>query len=106
MVILRSLEVDIWLLMFLTFVRVQVVWLCTCIASILLGLDLGLAAGLGVELISVVLRTQLLVFSNKPFFLTQNISIYFVRSWLALLFKVFIVYSLSCFLNCGSPYQI
>ncbi|XP_053270640.1 chloride anion exchanger [Pleuronectes platessa] len=35
-----------------------VVWLCTCIASILLGLDLGLAAGLGVELISVVLRTQ------------------------------------------------
>lgn len=37
----------------------QAVWLGTCIASILLGLDLGLAVGLGVELISVVLRTQL-----------------------------------------------
>lgn len=37
----------------------QVVWLGTCIASILLGLDLGLAVGLGIELISVVLRTQL-----------------------------------------------
>nr|XP_046234748.1 chloride anion exchanger-like [Scatophagus argus]XP_046234749.1 chloride anion exchanger-like [Scatophagus argus] len=35
-----------------------VVWLSTCIASILLGLDLGLAAGLGVELITVILRTQ------------------------------------------------
>uniref|UniRef100_A0AAQ4RNV3 STAS domain-containing protein n=1 Tax=Gasterosteus aculeatus aculeatus TaxID=481459 RepID=A0AAQ4RNV3_GASAC len=35
-----------------------VVWLGTCIAAILLGLDLGLAAGLGVELISVVLRAQ------------------------------------------------
>ncbi|XP_030576254.1 chloride anion exchanger-like [Archocentrus centrarchus] len=35
-----------------------VVWLGTCIASILLGLDLGLAAGLGVELICVVLRVQ------------------------------------------------
>ncbi|KAM9334600.1 chloride anion exchanger-like [Symphorus nematophorus] len=35
-----------------------VVWIGTCIASILLGLDLGLAAGLGIELISVVLRTQ------------------------------------------------
>ncbi|XP_076577954.1 chloride anion exchanger-like [Chaetodon auriga] len=35
-----------------------VVWLVTCIASILLGLDLGLAVGLGVELISVVLRAQ------------------------------------------------
>ncbi|XP_053200113.1 chloride anion exchanger-like [Scomber japonicus] len=35
-----------------------VVWLCTCFASILLGLDLGLAVGLGVELVSVVLRTQ------------------------------------------------
>lgn len=47
--------------MFLTFVHVQVVWLGTCIAAILLGLDLGLAAGLGVELLSVVLRTQLSV---------------------------------------------
>lgn len=37
----------------------QTVWLVTCIASILLGLDLGLAVGLGVELVSVVLRTQL-----------------------------------------------
>ncbi|XP_040004354.1 chloride anion exchanger-like [Xiphias gladius] len=35
-----------------------VVWLGTCIAAILLGLDLGLAAGLGVELLSVVLRAQ------------------------------------------------
>ncbi|XP_074482184.1 chloride anion exchanger-like isoform X2 [Sebastes fasciatus] len=35
-----------------------VVWLGTCLAAILLGLDLGLAAGLGVELLSVVLRTQ------------------------------------------------
>ncbi|KAM6962055.1 chloride anion exchanger-like [Tautogolabrus adspersus] len=35
-----------------------VVWLGTCIAAIFLGLDLGLAAGLGVELISVVLRAQ------------------------------------------------
>uniref|UniRef100_A0A8C9YQ59 Solute carrier family 26 member 3 n=1 Tax=Sander lucioperca TaxID=283035 RepID=A0A8C9YQ59_SANLU len=35
-----------------------VVWLGTCTAAILLGLDLGLAAGLGVELISVVLRAQ------------------------------------------------
>ncbi|XP_042259846.1 chloride anion exchanger-like [Thunnus maccoyii] len=35
-----------------------VVWLCTCFAAIFLGLDLGLAVGLGVELISVVLRTQ------------------------------------------------
>ncbi|XP_041819633.1 chloride anion exchanger-like [Chelmon rostratus] len=35
-----------------------VVWLATCIASILLGLDLGLAVGLGVELLSVVLRAQ------------------------------------------------
>ncbi|XP_061662446.1 chloride anion exchanger-like [Syngnathoides biaculeatus] len=35
-----------------------VVWLGTCVAAILLGLDLGLAAGLGVELLSVVLRVQ------------------------------------------------
>ncbi|XP_045928311.1 chloride anion exchanger-like isoform X1 [Micropterus dolomieu] len=35
-----------------------VVWCTTCLASILLGLDLGLAVGLGVELISVVLRVQ------------------------------------------------
>ncbi|XP_061107821.1 solute carrier family 26 member 3, tandem duplicate 2 [Conger conger] len=35
-----------------------VVWIVTCIASILLGLDLGLAVGLGAELISVVFRTQ------------------------------------------------
>lgn len=44
---------------------VQVVWLCTCIASTLLGLDLGLAVGLGVELISVVLRTQLYVSGHQ-----------------------------------------
>lgn len=42
-------------------VHVQVVWLGTCVASVLLGLDLGLAAGLGIELISVVLRAQLSV---------------------------------------------
>uniref|UniRef100_A0A8C9YN15 Solute carrier family 26 member 3 n=1 Tax=Sander lucioperca TaxID=283035 RepID=A0A8C9YN15_SANLU len=42
-----------------------VVWLGTCTAAILLGLDLGLAAGLGVELISVVLRAQLYVFGCK-----------------------------------------
>ncbi|XP_006806596.1 chloride anion exchanger-like, partial [Neolamprologus brichardi] len=36
-----------------------VVWLASCIGALLLGLDLGLAAGLGVELISVILRTQL-----------------------------------------------
>ncbi|XP_071752818.2 chloride anion exchanger-like [Centroberyx gerrardi] len=35
-----------------------VVWLGTCVAAIFLGLDLGLAAGLGVELLTVVLRTQ------------------------------------------------
>ncbi|KAG7269664.1 LOW QUALITY PROTEIN: hypothetical protein CRUP_019053 [Coryphaenoides rupestris] len=36
-----------------------VVWLVTCLASILLGLDIGLAVGLGIELITVVFRTQL-----------------------------------------------
>ncbi|XP_041820353.1 solute carrier family 26 member 3 [Chelmon rostratus] len=35
-----------------------VVWVVTCVASILLGLDLGLAVGLGVELLTVVFRTQ------------------------------------------------
>ncbi|XP_026858003.2 solute carrier family 26 member 3, tandem duplicate 2 [Electrophorus electricus] len=35
-----------------------VVWIVTCVASILLGLDLGLAVGLGAELIAVVFRTQ------------------------------------------------
>ncbi|KAG7320374.1 hypothetical protein KOW79_016227, partial [Hemibagrus wyckioides] len=35
-----------------------VVWVVTCVASILLGLDLGLAVGLGVEMIAVVFRTQ------------------------------------------------
>uniref|UniRef100_A0A672G177 Solute carrier family 26 member 3, tandem duplicate 2 n=1 Tax=Salarias fasciatus TaxID=181472 RepID=A0A672G177_SALFA len=35
-----------------------VVWLSTCLAAIFLGLDLGLAVGLGVELISVVFRIQ------------------------------------------------
>lgn len=34
------------------------IWLVTCVAAILLGLDIGLAVGLGVELISVVLRIQ------------------------------------------------
>ncbi|CAN9508080.1 unnamed protein product [Ophioblennius macclurei] len=35
-----------------------VVWVGTCVAAIFLGLDLGLAVGLGVELISVILRIQ------------------------------------------------
>ncbi|XP_077565327.1 chloride anion exchanger-like isoform X2 [Stigmatopora nigra] len=35
-----------------------VVWVGTCLAAIFLGLDLGLAAGLAVELLSVVLRAQ------------------------------------------------
>ncbi|KAM6986270.1 chloride anion exchanger-like [Aplochiton taeniatus] len=34
------------------------VWLVTCLAATLLGLDLGLAVGLGVELLTVVFRTQ------------------------------------------------
>ncbi|XP_054656568.1 chloride anion exchanger-like [Dunckerocampus dactyliophorus] len=35
-----------------------VVWVGTCLSAILLGLDLGLAVGLGVELLTVVFRTQ------------------------------------------------
>ncbi|XP_038150166.1 LOW QUALITY PROTEIN: chloride anion exchanger-like [Cyprinodon tularosa] len=35
-----------------------VVWVATCLGAILLGLDLGLALGLGVELLSVVFRAQ------------------------------------------------
>uniref|UniRef100_A0A3Q3GW66 Chloride anion exchanger-like n=1 Tax=Labrus bergylta TaxID=56723 RepID=A0A3Q3GW66_9LABR len=35
-----------------------VVWVVTCLAAILLGLDLGLAVGLGIELLTVVFRTQ------------------------------------------------
>ncbi|CAJ1055629.1 chloride anion exchanger-like isoform X2 [Xyrichtys novacula] len=35
-----------------------VVWLGTCISAIFLGLDLGLAVGLGIELLTVVFRTQ------------------------------------------------
>ncbi|KAM3587925.1 uncharacterized protein V6R79_017374 [Siganus canaliculatus] len=35
-----------------------VVWLVTCVSAILLGLDLGLAVGLGVELLTVVFRVQ------------------------------------------------
>nr|XP_029523152.1 chloride anion exchanger-like [Oncorhynchus nerka] len=38
--------------------RPTVVWLVTCLASILLGLDLGLAVGLGIELLTVVFRAQ------------------------------------------------
>lgn len=34
------------------------VWMGTCVGAIFLGLDLGLAAGLGVELLTVVFRTQ------------------------------------------------
>ncbi|KAI7791637.1 solute carrier family 26 [Triplophysa rosa] len=35
-----------------------IVWVGTCLASIILGLDLGLAVGLGVELLTVVFRVQ------------------------------------------------
>ncbi|XP_060886428.1 chloride anion exchanger-like [Labrus mixtus] len=35
-----------------------VVWVVTCLGAILLGLDLGLAVGLGIELLTVVFRTQ------------------------------------------------
>uniref|UniRef100_A0A8C4IK44 STAS domain-containing protein n=1 Tax=Dicentrarchus labrax TaxID=13489 RepID=A0A8C4IK44_DICLA len=35
-----------------------VVWVVTCLGAILLGLDIGLAVGLGVELLTVVFRTQ------------------------------------------------
>ncbi|CAL1569187.1 unnamed protein product [Knipowitschia caucasica] len=35
-----------------------VVWIGTCVGSILLGLDLGLAVGLGIELLTVVFRVQ------------------------------------------------
>uniref|UniRef100_A0A8D3EA46 Solute carrier family 26 member 3, tandem duplicate 2 n=1 Tax=Scophthalmus maximus TaxID=52904 RepID=A0A8D3EA46_SCOMX len=53
-----------------------VVWLGTCIAAILLGLDLGLAAGLGVELLSVVLRTQLSVSDLTHLNLKDFIDVY------------------------------
>ena len=39
----------------------------TCIASIFLGLDLGLAVGLGIELITVVFRAQLCVAFVLPY---------------------------------------
>ncbi|XP_054595531.2 chloride anion exchanger isoform X2 [Nothobranchius furzeri] len=35
-----------------------VVWVATCLGAILLGLDLGLALGLGVELLTVIFRAQ------------------------------------------------
>uniref|UniRef100_A0A3Q2QTM2 Solute carrier family 26 member 3 n=1 Tax=Fundulus heteroclitus TaxID=8078 RepID=A0A3Q2QTM2_FUNHE len=35
-----------------------VVWMGTCLGAILLGLDLGLAVGLGIELLTVVFRAQ------------------------------------------------
>uniref|UniRef100_A0A8C1J6D4 Solute carrier family 26 member 3, tandem duplicate 2 n=1 Tax=Cyprinus carpio TaxID=7962 RepID=A0A8C1J6D4_CYPCA len=35
-----------------------IVWVGTCLAAIFLGLDLGLAVGLGLELLTVVFRTQ------------------------------------------------
>ncbi|KAM4523908.1 solute carrier family 26 member 3 [Fundulus diaphanus] len=35
-----------------------VVWIGTCLGAILLGLDLGLAVGLGIELLTVVFRAQ------------------------------------------------
>uniref|UniRef100_A0A3Q0T3D0 Solute carrier family 26 member 3 n=1 Tax=Amphilophus citrinellus TaxID=61819 RepID=A0A3Q0T3D0_AMPCI len=35
-----------------------VVWVATCLGATLLGLDIGLAVGLGVELLTIVFRTQ------------------------------------------------
>lgn len=43
---------------------IQIVWIVTCVGSILLGLDIGLAVGLGIEMIAVVFRTQLWVWLN------------------------------------------
>ena len=40
-------------------VCLQVVWVGTCLGAIFLGLDIGLAVGLGVELLTVIFRTQL-----------------------------------------------
>lgn len=37
----------------------QVTWVVTFLASLFLGLDLGLAVGIGAELFTVVCRTQL-----------------------------------------------
>lgn len=37
----------------------QLIWVVTFLAAVLLGLDLGLAAGLGFELLTVVFRAQL-----------------------------------------------
>uniref|UniRef100_A0A7M4F968 Solute carrier family 26 member 3 n=1 Tax=Crocodylus porosus TaxID=8502 RepID=A0A7M4F968_CROPO len=39
--------------------HIQMIWLVTFVAAILLGLDLGLAAAVGFELLTVVFRTQL-----------------------------------------------
>lgn len=51
----------------------------TFIGAVLLGLDLGLAVGLGVELISVVLRVQLLVLGLFP-----NATVHFPDSFCVL----------------------
>lgn len=40
-------------------VCLQVVWVGTCLGAILLGLDIGLAVGLGLELLTVIFRAQL-----------------------------------------------
>lgn len=40
-------------------VSLQVVWVGTCLGATLLGLDIGLAVGLGVELLTVIFRIQL-----------------------------------------------
>uniref|UniRef100_A0A8C7IWU7 Solute carrier family 26 member 3 n=1 Tax=Oncorhynchus kisutch TaxID=8019 RepID=A0A8C7IWU7_ONCKI len=45
-----------------------VVWVVTCLASILLGLDLGLAVGLGIELLTVVFRAQWCVYTWPLFY--------------------------------------
>lgn len=62
---ISALMIYLWSICVSPICHVQVVWLGTCIASTLLGLDLGLAAGLGMELLSVVLRAQLSVSGQR-----------------------------------------
>uniref|UniRef100_A0A672QJC7 Chloride anion exchanger-like n=1 Tax=Sinocyclocheilus grahami TaxID=75366 RepID=A0A672QJC7_SINGR len=46
-----------------------IVWVGTCLAAIFLGLDLGLAVGLGLELLTVVFRTQTFALASFSVFL-------------------------------------
>uniref|UniRef100_A0A671L5J1 Chloride anion exchanger-like n=1 Tax=Sinocyclocheilus anshuiensis TaxID=1608454 RepID=A0A671L5J1_9TELE len=46
-----------------------IVWVGTCLAAIFLGLDLGLAVGLGLELLTVVFRTQKFALASFSVFL-------------------------------------